>query len=1658
MADDDDILDLSEDFDFDSFDQPDDRSPVQKLKDGALLELRSKDTIINSARRASYSALPPGIQSATDDVQDLTDRGKRIYDKQLREIKPQLGVLRKAGRKALPVTKKILPAKVNQRLEEMTKDPAVRVVRDEVDPVEAAIEKGLSDIFEAEVSLQASMDAKRDAEQKIRDELTQEENRLTFETNSLIADGVSKLVRYQNTVLNRYQRKSLELQYRSYFALSDLLLATKAGTADTLTVLKAITKNTSLPNEQKVQLGETGVAANERVADIKRNLINRAEQFGRDAVGGIRSGLDAADQALGDGDSPGGGLGVDSTELAGGVVAGGIAGGAAGIAGNRLGQAIMRSRRARELNERFELFQENLTRRAASASEGEGRFAKLLRRLISTRQLDDERIENSLAQNAGQPVPFDRLTRRSVTEVIPGYLSRILKEVTEINTGQPASAINYDTSLERFVTSREAAIALGNRLEVEQGGDGLKFNGDRLLKIFDPENVLPDQARKDFLQQAIQDSAKGMAFDPVRYADATNINSEFAETISAAIRDGFNVQEEDGKLKAAGDEGTLLDIRKASRSFNRLGKERSNFNRIIRQMDAQGGGDILRELGVLVSDEGGIDRISTEFKEELVRQRLDGKSIQEALADLIEQNRTFRPSADPDIETASTIDDTIDSVMAQGRKIKEGFDQRKAQVNNQFTKAKDRVEDLYTETQSAAPRIRKAGIEAGEYIDVRTQRVIERTEDITGEVRDRLGNVVLTAKEYSQGLINRRGNILTKGLKGVGSLYKLQFKALKAITTAPLKLIGLARQRKEDMDLYFGDEVAPRLRASVLQIGGYFNEDGTVIQSFKDMKGAILDRQGNVVVSARESTIGLRTKAGTLVKAGLLQSSKIKANLKRTFTSGDSMDSERESLSKTMMALKERLDQAELNDRPDIAKKLDEMIQVLSPKQKRGDLDGDGDRDGSFRDQRSAKKGDQVTIEESLGKTRQERRRQSITGSLGTLAGTIGSGRRRSTDGDDGDEGSGLSDALEIGAGVAGGAAVSKGAEAAASGAKGFFQKVGRTLKGGAGKVLGKRAAVATAARAATVAAGGLATGGALSSIGGGVAATAGALFSAPVLIGIAAAGALAFGGYHAYKALERRSDLEPLEKLRFLQYGVPVDNLKAIVSIRWLEEKLQKKIKIDERFQIEFEDTFEEIWRAYADDFSADKNNAIHKERFYIWFYQRFMQVYAIHRIAAMFFKARFLKLDKDIPPLEKADFVSRVQFGQEQIEQGIDPYGISESPWPAITLEDNKAQISDLTVAIIEASEVGENLTLDNSKETEKLVRLNRGNNRSRSRTKYQPLGSSLELSSKKRRRQQAAPNVLSAQRSSEDRFSAIKNQIDPNIVTRSRKEDIGLLSVPAVGRISSPFGMRVHPIEGTHKHHNGIDIAAPTGTKVYAASSGLVDRADFSNSYGNVIYLQHPDGRSTRYAHLSRMFVTEGQEVKEGDVIGLVGNTGRSTGPHLHFEYRDNDQSTSVRSNQNSILNPVAYFHKGSKKDDAIDQVRMDMRAQANLVRPTRSPSTLQATANYDTLGQSERRRRRSSSQTEREITAPTVNVDAPDLDGLNTTSREIAGEAFGQRNTQVEELRRNNALLEKISMQLAENASDTQPLPQQDLNRLNTSIRGQNRIRPTVDPTV
>ncbi len=178
-------------------------------------------------------------------------------------------------------------------------------------------------------------------------------------------------------------------------------------------------------------------------------------------------------------------------------------------------------------------------------------------------------------------------------------------------------------------------------------------------------------------------------------------------------------------------------------------------------------------------------------------------------------------------------------------------------------------------------------------------------------------------------------------------------------------------------------------------------------------------------------------------------------------------------------------------------------------------------------------------------------------------------------------------------------------------------------------------------------------------------------------------------------------------------------------------------------------------------------------------------------------------------------------------------------------------------------------------------------------------------------------------------EEELNKAAKALDNQIKAKEREYAAQIAKVPSesgflwplpgsYNTISSLAGGRIHPVTGKPSNHAGIDIPAPSGTNIYAAKSGVVIHAakgtGSSWSYGNYVIVSHSDGTSTLYGHMSRIGCKQGQTVRQGDVIGYVGTTGRSTGNHLHFEIR---VGSTRKDPVNYFKDKTLYVTSGGKK---------------------------------------------------------------------------------------------------------------------------------------------
>lgn len=227
---------------------------------------------------------------------------------------------------------------------------------------------------------------------------------------------------------------------------------------------------------------------------------------------------------------------------------------------------------------------------------------------------------------------------------------------------------------------------------------------------------------------------------------------------------------------------------------------------------------------------------------------------------------------------------------------------------------------------------------------------------------------------------------------------------------------------------------------------------------------------------------------------------------------------------------------------------------------------------------------------------------------------------------------------------------------------------------------------------------------------------------------------------------------------------------------------------------------------------------------------------------------------------------------------------------------LEQQKSEKDKIMVALRAEMEAKEEYFLDLQEEQELIAAQKAAIQKAKEREKQR-------IEEEKRRAEEAAKKA--AEQAAQNGGGNAGNAAPPAVAPSGG----GKFIRPASGRITSEFTNRIHPIYGYYERHNGIDMANSTGTPVYASAGGTVIKSGYNPSFGNVIFISHyMDGKvyTTVYAHLSKLRVSFGEEVQQGQLIGDIGSTGDSTGPHLHFQIHEGEYSSSTAVNPRKYVN--------------------------------------------------------------------------------------------------------------------------------------------------------
>ena len=267
--------------------------------------------------------------------------------------------------------------------------------------------------------------------------------------------------------------------------------------------------------------------------------------------------------------------------------------------------------------------------------------------------------------------------------------------------------------------------------------------------------------------------------------------------------------------------------------------------------------------------------------------------------------------------------------------------------------------------------------------------------------------------------------------------------------------------------------------------------------------------------------------------------------------------------------------------------------------------------------------------------------------------------------------------------------------------------------------------------------------------------------------------------------------------------------------------------------------------------------------------------------RVRDIYINGRLSYLDVVIGSKDFSDFANRLEVLKRIIDSDINL--ISEIKKERAQIEAHKKKLEEDRAKLVdlEKAALAKQAEIEQKKAERNVVLQKAQNDRAVAMQAIEELNaSSAQISAMLKERQAARAAAAAAAAQSVGQGSSY-----------TWVQGTGQLGWPVSGEITSPYGYRVHPIWGTTIYHSGIDIGVDEGTPVHAADSGVIVWSGWMGGYGYAVVIDHGNGLSTLYGHNSELAVDEGQSVSKGQVVAYAGSTGNSTGPHVHFEVREN-----------------------------------------------------------------------------------------------------------------------------------------------------------------------
>ncbi len=595
---------------------------------GAAEVLTDSDQI----RRFAVGALPEGYGTTINTGFELGKDVRGLYNEAVEELRPAMPFIRRVAGKVSEV-KGILPEALRKKLKEVaeSKDPDSFIQSQQTQDNQFMTNE-LATLFGDQMTQQSIQYQETANRNLIRDQVSMRQNQTLASLMEMVRANTARQVAFQDQITSKYMRKSLELQYRQFFATRDLLnIAIRRERSDT-ELFKNIMRNTGLPDYVKLPLNEAA-ASNFRdrllgygqktaarfVSDFSGTLVKNLRGSMKNALSGLVSGAQSGEMALDSAEQQAQmdreleelGMASETRGQKMGKQAGSVLTDyALPFLANPVRKLLNRSTKLRKGGAKAGMFTDVIAERmnewAQSDTNSSGWFAPLiwmLKDVVPKFNLDRS-LGDAAIVGGDKPVPFDSLTRRSIVEIIPGFLSRILREITVLRTGDENSEmVTYNLDRGEFTSKTQAAKDAARRLFSPADSRALQGQVGNVLSMLGGDKMT-DKQREELARQMTRDAASGRAFSVKRYTDGESATQDLSYESKAALQSIFgDALKGDGKMLR---EEKELQVMRAFRQLQNYYKDPRGAMSVYRD---SGQRDLLQMLGV-VDRMGFSDRVN----------------------------------------------------------------------------------------------------------------------------------------------------------------------------------------------------------------------------------------------------------------------------------------------------------------------------------------------------------------------------------------------------------------------------------------------------------------------------------------------------------------------------------------------------------------------------------------------------------------------------------------------------------------------------------------------------------------------------------------------------------------------------------------------------------------------------------------------------------------------------------------------------------------------------------------------------------------------------------------------------------------------------------------------------------------------------------------